>query len=49
MKRDYHILVHLHIVDCSSIYLLLINHLGKHYTEPAGVRDSQDLEWLTCT
>ena len=39
--------------DCSSVYLFLKNHLGKHYTEPAGVPDIPGFRmvdmYMSCT
>ena len=57
MKRDYHILVHLYIVDHIRIVQVFIcflkNHLGKHYTEPAGVPDIPGFRmvnmYMSCT
>ena len=36
--------------DCSSVYLFLKNHLGKHYTEPAGVPGFRMVDmYMSCT
>ena len=52
MKRDYHILIHLYIVDRIRIVQVLI-YLGKHYTEPAGVPDIPGFRmvdmYMSCT